>query len=27
VAIREHVGMEKFDALPDYRTSPLFSDR
>ncbi len=27
MAIREHLGMEKFDALLDYRTSPLFSDR
>src|SRR5260370_18183934 len=26
VAIREHLGMEKFNALPEYRTSPLFSD-
>lgn len=27
MAIREHLGMEKLDALPEYRTSPLFSDR
>src|SRR2546428_5952553 len=27
VAIREHLGMEKFDAILEYRTSPLFSDR
>jgi len=27
MAIREHLGMEKFDALSEYRTSPLFSDR
>ena len=27
VAIREHLGMEKFNALAEYRTSPLFSDR
>jgi alkylhydroperoxidase family enzyme len=27
MAMREHVPMEKLDALPDYRTSPLFSDR
>ena len=27
VAIRQHLGMEKFDALSDYRTSPLFSER
>src|SRR2546422_10256091 len=27
MAIREHLGMEKFDAILEYRTSPLFSDR
>ncbi len=27
MAIREHLGMEKFNALSVYRTSPLFSDR
>jgi alkylhydroperoxidase family enzyme len=27
IAIREQWGMEKFDALVDYRTSPLFSER
>ncbi len=27
MAIREHLGMEKLDALPEYRVSPLFSDR
>lgn len=27
MAIRKHLGMEKFNALPAYRTSPLFSDR
>ena len=27
LAIREHLGMEKFNALLDYRTSSLFSDR
>ena len=27
MAIREHLGMAKFDAVADYRTSPLFSDR
>ncbi len=27
MAIREHLRMEKFDALPEYRTSPLFSAR
>lgn len=27
VAIRQRLGMEKFNALADYRTSPLFSDR
>lgn len=27
MAIREHLGMEKFNALSEYRTSPLFSDR
>jgi alkylhydroperoxidase family enzyme len=27
MAIREHLGMEKFKALGEYRTSPLFSDR
>jgi len=27
VAIREHLGMEKFNALAEYRTSSLFSDR
>jgi alkylhydroperoxidase family enzyme len=27
MAIREHLGMSKFDALTDYRTSPLFSER
>ncbi len=27
MAIRNHLGMEKLDALLEYRTSPLFSDR
>jgi len=27
VAIRHHLGMEKFNALSEYRTSPLFSDQ
>ncbi len=27
IAIREHLGMEKFNALSEYRKSPLFSDR
>jgi len=27
MAIREQLGMEKFNALSEYRTSPLFSDR
>ncbi|MDA4111297.1 MAG: carboxymuconolactone decarboxylase family protein [Thaumarchaeota archaeon] len=27
MAIREHLGMEKFDALLDYKNSSLFSDR
>lgn len=27
IAIREHLGMEKLNALSEYRTSPLFSDR
>ncbi len=27
MAIRERLGMEKFNALAEYRTSPLFSDR
>ena len=27
MAIRERLGMEKFKALSEYRTSPLFSDR
>jgi alkylhydroperoxidase family enzyme len=27
MAIREHMGMDKFNALAEYRTSPLFSDR
>lgn len=27
VAVREHLGMEKFNALPGFRTSPLFSAR
>jgi alkylhydroperoxidase family enzyme len=27
MAIRDHLEMEKFEALADYRTSPLFSDR
>src|SRR5271154_4835515 len=27
VAIRQHLGMEKFNALSEYRTSPLFSER
>ena len=27
VAIREHVGMEKFNALSEYGISPLFTDR
>jgi alkylhydroperoxidase family enzyme len=27
MAIREHLGMEKFSTLSEYRTSPLFSDR
>jgi AhpD family alkylhydroperoxidase len=26
-AVRERIGLEKFNALPDWRTSPLFSDR
>jgi AhpD family alkylhydroperoxidase len=26
-AVREHLGLEKFEALPEWRTSPLFSDR
>jgi len=27
MAIREHLGTEKFNALPEYRTNPLFSER
>jgi alkylhydroperoxidase family enzyme len=27
MAIRQHLGMEKFNALSQYQTSPLFSDR
>jgi alkylhydroperoxidase family enzyme len=27
MAVREHLGMEKFNALSEYRTSPLFSGR
>jgi alkylhydroperoxidase family enzyme len=27
MGIRKHLGMEKFNALSEYRTSPLFSDR
>jgi alkylhydroperoxidase family enzyme len=27
MAIRQHLEMEKFNALSEYRTSPLFSDR
>jgi alkylhydroperoxidase family enzyme len=27
MAIREHLGMDKFNALSEYRTSPLFSER
>jgi alkylhydroperoxidase family enzyme len=27
MAIREHLGMETFNALSEYRNSPLFSDR
>ena len=27
MAIREHLGMEKFNALSEYRTSPLFSEQ
>jgi alkylhydroperoxidase family enzyme len=27
MAIREHLGMEKFNALSEYATNPLFSDR
>lgn len=27
MAIRENIGLEKFNALADYKTSPLFSDR
>lgn len=27
MAIREHLGMEKFNALSEYRVNPLFSDR
>ncbi len=27
MAIREHLGMEKFNALSEYKESPLFSDR
>ena len=27
MAIRQHLGMERFSALSEYRTSPLFSDR
>ena len=26
-AIQEHMTLEKFDALPGYRTSPLYTDR
>jgi AhpD family alkylhydroperoxidase len=27
LAVEKQVGLEKFDALPEWRTSPLFSDR
>jgi alkylhydroperoxidase family enzyme len=27
MAIRKHMGLEKFNELADYRTSPLYSDR
>ena len=27
VAVQHHMTLEKFDALPEYRTSPLFSER
>jgi alkylhydroperoxidase family enzyme len=27
IAVQQALGLEKFDALPDWRTSPLFSDR
>lgn len=27
MVVREHLGMEKFNALTEYKTSPLFSDR
>ena len=27
MAVREHIGMEKFNALAEYRTDPMFSDR
>jgi alkylhydroperoxidase family enzyme len=27
VAIRDHLRLEKFDALSDYRSNPPFSDR
>lgn len=27
MAIQEHLGMERFNALSEYRTSPLFTDR
>ncbi|MGH2639211.1 MAG: carboxymuconolactone decarboxylase family protein, partial [Rhabdochlamydiaceae bacterium] len=27
MAVRENMSMEKFNALPGYRTSPLFSDK
>jgi len=27
MAIREHIGLDKFDSLSEYRASPLFSDR
>jgi len=27
MAVREHLGMEKFNILSEYQTNPLFSDR
>lgn len=27
IAVEQDLGLEKFDALPDFRTSPLFSER
>lgn len=26
-AVQQHIGLQKFNALPEWRTSPLFSDR